>query len=376
MNDADIRSALSTNAMALSLVRQRVEPPDPVPEGESWPPGLGSADQWRVMGSSGIARPTGCGPDDRWRVLPLLLASECRHARLAGRRDEALQTCGVLLRFGRLVAATPGSFYEHLLGVRALRTGLAPVRDLARDVGTDRTTLEQLAVWLRELPQPADAFTRALKREYVEQVGMDDLGLDAYRPEEEPPVMRLFRLVPSYSLQPVATRAQLTRAYRCAITNATVAQASNRAIHPEGALLRRQAARLVAPNAGGVFVVSQVETRLEYALCQHRGLVTDIAATRVVVAAQRFRLSTGRLPLTLEALVPEFIDAVPADPYDGKPLRYLPERGIVYAVDTDMVDDGGEVPPPPEGHAEDAARNKHPVRDRVYWVVAPNRAAE
>jgi hypothetical protein len=42
------------------------------------------------------------------------------------------------------------------------------------------------------------------------------------------------------------------------------------------------------------------------------------------VAVERYRLANGRWPDELTALVPKYLDAVPADPYDGKPLRYAP----------------------------------------------------
>jgi hypothetical protein len=66
------------------------------------------------------------------------------------------------------------------------------------------------------------------------------------------------------------------------------------------------------------------------------------------LAAERYRLKYGRWPETLDALVPEFLPAVPADPYDGRPLRYrrLPEGAVVYSVGPDKQDDGGRLREP------------------------------
>ena len=52
----------------------------------------------------------------------------------------------------------------------------------------------------------------------------------------------------------------------------------------------------------------------------------------------------GRLPENLGALVPEFLDDLPADPFDGKPMRYrvFPDGFAVYAVGENCKDDGGE----------------------------------
>jgi hypothetical protein len=51
----------------------------------------------------------------------------------------------------------------------------------------------------------------------------------------------------------------------------------------------------------------------------------DMSETRCVRAAlaiERFRLDCQRLPVTLDELCPEFLPAVPVDPFDGAPLRY------------------------------------------------------
>ncbi len=66
-------------------------------------------------------------------------------------------------------------------------------------------------------------------------------------------------------------------------------------------------------------------------------------ATRCALAAERHRLKHGKLPAKLADLVPEFLPAVPTDPFDGQPLRML-ERGdalVFYRVGKDRKDDGG-----------------------------------
>ena len=49
--------------------------------------------------------------------------------------------------------------------------------------------------------------------------------------------------------------------------------------------------------------------------------VTDLNLARVAVAAERFRLASGRWPESLAELAPAYIDAIPGDLYDGGPLR-------------------------------------------------------
>ena len=73
----------------------------------------------------------------------------------------------------------------------------------------------------------------------------------------------------------------------------------------------------------------------------------NLARRRTVVAVmavERFRRAhMGQPPASLAALVPEYLQSVPQDPFDGAPLKYRVDAGtyIVYSVDVNRTDDGG-----------------------------------
>jgi hypothetical protein len=95
--------------------------------------------------------------------------------------------------------------------------------------------------------------------------------------------------------------------------------------------------------------------------------VSDIRNAFTAVCIERYLLRYGKLPEKLEDLVPEFMPAVPADPFDGKSLRYakgkIELRGVyelegekvfidkdrklfkdgymVYSIGYDLKDNGG-----------------------------------
>ncbi len=74
---------------------------------------------------------------------------------------------------------------------------------------------------------------------------------------------------------------------------------------------------------------------------------TDLAATRAMVAIERFRARTGAYPETLSALTPADLPATPIDAWSGEPLRYRRE-GEAYrlcSMGIDGKDDGGEGDP-------------------------------
>jgi hypothetical protein len=66
---------------------------------------------------------------------------------------------------------------------------------------------------------------------------------------------------------------------------------------------------------------------------------------RLAVAVTIYRIKTGNLPESLDKLTPEFIETIPTDPFDGKPLRMVREKNggaILYSIGPDIKDNGGE----------------------------------
>ena len=95
-------------------------------------------------------------------------------------------------------------------------------------------------------------------------------------------------------------------------------------------------------------VVRAMFPNFSRAMVIHLGRTAFRDCARTALAAERFRLATGDFPKALEELVPKFLAAVPADPFDGKPLRYKAgEHGVtIYSIDGNLIDDGGNVDPP------------------------------
>ena len=65
------------------------------------------------------------------------------------------------------------------------------------------------------------------------------------------------------------------------------------------------------------------------------------------VAAERFRLAHGRWPKSLDELVPQWLDQVPTDVFNGQPIRMnrLGDGIVIYSVGKNGVDEGGHQVP-------------------------------
>jgi hypothetical protein len=71
--------------------------------------------------------------------------------------------------------------------------------------------------------------------------------------------------------------------------------------------------------------------------------ISGLRTAQAAIAVQRYRLASGRLPETLKDLVPDYLEEVPLDPFDGKELRYkkLETGYVIYSIGEDLKDDGG-----------------------------------
>jgi hypothetical protein len=91
-------------------------------------------------------------------------------------------------------------------------------------------------------------------------------------------------------------------------------------------------ARILMPSFEGVI--------RKYAFAQ-----VNVDEATLACALERYRLANGKYPDTLDALVPQFIQAVPHDLINSDPLHYRPAedggRFVLYSVGWNGTDDGG-----------------------------------
>src|SRR5690606_29085975 len=103
-------------------------------------------------------------------------------------------------------------------------------------------------------------------------------------------------------------------------------------------------ANILTGNALGFEMFSIGNESIEGALQRSFVVRAQHSLLQVRVAMARYRLGHGDWPPTLNALVPAYLEAVPTDPMDGKPLRYNSQKKVVYSIGTDFVDHRGLAP--------------------------------
>src|SRR5262249_49754007 len=109
---------------------------------------------------------------------------------------------------------------------------------------------------------------------------------------------------------------------------------------------REEIARLEAGLAEQPLLVRAFTPGLAKIVEALRRSDAQLRCARAAVAAERYRRAHGRWPESLQELVEAgLLKEVPADPYDGRPLRLArPGDGlVVYTVGPDLQDNGGNI---------------------------------
>jgi hypothetical protein len=138
---------------------------------------------------------------------------------------------------------------------------------------------------------------------------------------------------------------------------------------------RREAAtrRAPVPTRRGFFAALFASPQI-YAGFAYNTETLDLAARRTMLSAlavERYRRAhLGAVPPSLDALVPAWLPWVPEDPYSaGQPIVYRvePDSYVVYSVDSNRKDDGGEL----YGHGSAIAKHVGPQSPRDLGIRVP-----
>ncbi len=107
--------------------------------------------------------------------------------------------------------------------------------------------------------------------------------------------------------------------------------------------IKDKAPRVVRLVARSGLLAKLIVPSIDKVFSNSAGAQATNASCHVALAMTRYRLDHGSLPSKLDVLVPKYLDAIPLDPFDGKPLRLVIKGNdhIIYSIGPDGVDDGG-----------------------------------
>ena len=277
-------------------------------------------------------------------------------ARAAAKREDyeaAFQDCMKLVRFGHRIEGDKGCLLEWLVGVTVKSTGDGLMRDLLPEGTLPPARLRHYASEVAKYPADA-GLADAFRNEYAVQVEtLEGIKSGKYDPSS---LMLVTGAGPARGPGPLDSlgwNVLRVTSFRPHETRRTCAEAARSRIEsvskpfkdmaPEDPALPdfRPAREALSGNLVGRMFCTMLLLTSGNVLQQKCRANVDLAATRILLALKAYKLEKGKLPATLAELVPDYLDSVPLDDYDGQPMRYNAAKKVVYSVGKDLKDDGG-----------------------------------
>jgi hypothetical protein len=353
-------------------------PADEEPDEDWWPAARAAVDEWepvydeleRILALPGFAAPPLksmldlSGPGTDWlppsRELARAVAVASAVRARDGRTGEALRLGLYDVELGIRMGEGANCLITWLVGHAVAQVGLDAMQYAARVATTDAESLRAAAAALQLDDRIRQVSARSLAAEFHLTIGLLTQMKD---PEEIPKIADLgdLRLDRGYAsglsdpvpfLKPNMTRNALGDYLTGAIgrLDAYSPWQPERQKGPFGIRYMSDEMGFVdfVRNPIGTVLISLLPPAFDSAVESHFLMLARVRLTRVMLAARAYEIENGRLPETLDALDPAFLDEVPVDPFTEEPFIYEPggDPPRLLSVGPDQALDA-------EGEAED-----------------------
>jgi hypothetical protein len=239
--------------------------------------------------------------------------------------------------------------YWH--GVDLKASGVALLDRWASEASPDSAHLRRLAKWLTDYGANEEGIRYALRVEYMlntfrleammqGKMSIADIGPMTLSEDGLSPIWPKKHLIPGWRFRPNETRRWMVEWYNTLLR--AVADPYARFRPPSLPEVTRGYVNLLwKGNPLGRLVCNSLLPYSKEAIPVKCRENTIVGSSQIEIALRAFRQDAGRMPQKLEELVPKYLDSVPLDGFDGQPLRYNPEKEVIYSVGKDFVDGGG-----------------------------------
>jgi len=283
-----------------------------------------------------------------WRRLARLCSLRALWLRKQGREREAADQALGIVRFGQMIQACKGTLFHWLVGVGVKGIGLERLQENVAETTLDPAALTQYAGSLGQYMADEQGLADALRVEYGTMAQLvDDMASGRYSAGDVmgagTPAISLAHA--GFLFQPNKTKTIFARTYRVHVKNVSRTYAerdsSDLPQSPDSSGFLWKTRLFLSGNVIGHTVGAMVLPAPERTHQEKCRANVRVRVTQLILALRAYERRTGGLPESLEQLVPDYLDGVPLDDFDGKPIRYSREKRIVYSVGEDLEDSGG-----------------------------------
>ena len=259
-----------------------------------------------------------------------------------GQDEAALNQAGDLVQLGHGIAGSRGALIVHLVGITCKSKGLSAVVRLLPGTHAAPDQLGALSRRLASMADTREQLAETFRAEYNWAWGVvEDFHSGRAAPDEFQMGRWAAYMDYGFVFKPNETKHLYADHFRALIAKARRPGSEVELPGPPWPKDSGTVRKFLSGNVVGRVFYAMFTPTMRLVLDQGSRIMTETGAVETMVALKAFKMKTGRLPKMLDELVPEYLAAVPLDDFDGKPMRYSPEKKILYSVGKDLKDVGG-----------------------------------
>jgi len=270
-----------------------------------------------------------------------------------GKEKEALDLIVKTIKMGQIIEDSPRPILiSYLEGMAIKEIGLQRLRTMIPNLTLSSEALRDYMAELEQFKANEEGLIKAMKMDYIsltntkskiEAVFVGEL------PKEELEKLGMGK-IPfeinattklNYLYKPNQTQRIFAEYYRNFVNNANKDCNEVRLVEIKSLAPHSKIKMLFTENVVGKIFHDIVAVSFSGYFYQKCLEDFSVIGTQSLLAIKAYQTETGKIPFSLGELVPEYFSEVPRDPFDGKSIKYSPEKKIIYSVGKDLKDSGG-----------------------------------
>lgn len=270
-----------------------------------------------------------------------------------GKDRESLDLIVKTIKMGQIIEDSPRpALISYLVGIAIKEIGLQRLRTMIPNLTLSSGILKDYVAELDQFKNNEEGLIKAMKMEYIsftntkskidaafagkaskqelEKLGMEETSFEIRAATEL-----------NYLYKPNQTQRIFAEYYRNFIDNANKDCGEVKLLEVKSLAPYSKIRMLFTENVVGKIFHDIVAVSFSGLFDKKCLEDFSVIGTQTLMSIKAYQIETGKIPLYLNELVPEYFPEVPKDPFDGKLIKYSSEKKIIYSVGEDLKDSGG-----------------------------------
>ena len=272
-----------------------------------------------------------------------------------GREKESLDQVIKVIKFGQMLEDSPRPILiDYLLGMTIKEMGLQQLRIMIPRLALSPEVLKDYIVELEQFKANEEGLVKIIKMEYISFANTKSKIIDAvFTGKLSEEKLKKFGIEESsfetrrttklnYFYKPNQTQKIFAEHFRHILDNTYKNYCNEvKSLKYESLAPKSKIKMLFTENLAGKILHDIVAVNFSGLFDKKCLEDFSVTGTQLLTAIKAYQIETGKMPAYLSDLVPEYFSEVPKDPFDGKLVKYSPEKKIIYSVGRDLKDSGG-----------------------------------